>query len=76
MASSIKKCFKWILKEIMYYVVQFFEQGKEHKLDINNSAVTSEVIGISERLMDTILKKGKGSFGKGESYFFPHVFLS
>ena len=35
-------------------------------------AVTSEATGISERLMNTVLKEGKESFGKGKLCFFTH----
>ena len=35
-------------------------------------AITSEAIGISERQMNTILKEGIGSLGKGKLCFFTH----
>ena len=50
-------------------MAQFFIQEKEHKLDINITAVTSQATGISGRLINTILKEGKGSLEKGELFF-------
>jgi hypothetical protein len=37
-----------------------------------NTAVTGEDTGISESLMNTILKEGKGSLGKRKLCFFTH----
>ena len=36
--------------ENVYYVVQFFKQEKQHKLDINITAETSEATGISDTI--------------------------
>ena len=38
-------------------------------MEFNITAVTSEATGISERLMNTILKEGKGFLAKGELCF-------
>ena len=51
-------------------MAQFFIQEKEHKLDINITAIISEATGISERLMNTIPKEGKGSLGKAELFLY------
>ena len=52
-------------------MVQFSNREKEHKLGINITTVglKSEATGISERLMNTIHKRGKRSIEKEELCF-------
>ena len=47
-------------------MVEFFNQEKQYKLDINITTVTSETTGS---LMNTILEEGKASFQKEEICF-------
>ena len=54
------------LLEMVYYVVQFFKEEKEHKSGINITAVTSEATRVSEILMNMIPEEGNGSTEKEE----------
>lgn len=57
-------------REIVYNVARFFKKQKEqHNMDMNIATVTSEATGVSERLVNTVLKEGKQSLERGELSF-------